>query len=105
MDKKALEQDQGFLQETIRAMKALQITQKEADERVKSKITTWVGLPILIVGVGMLGCRISFFLHGVEDLKFDWANIWLAMGWGYTLFAAKDTLLKGMAGLMLPRKK
>ena len=86
-------------------MKELQITKKEASDRIKSKVTTWIGLPILIVGIGMLCCRISFFIHGVEELKFDWANVWLAMGWGYTLFAAKDTLLKGMIGLMLPKKK
>ena len=86
-------------------MKALQITKSEADDRLKSKKTTWIGLFLLGVGIAMLLCRVSFFLHGVAELKFDWTNVWLCMGWGYTIFAAKDTLLKGMIGLMLPTQE
>ena len=86
-------------------MKDFQITQSEADSRIKSKKTTWIGLILIGVGIVMLLCRVSFFIHGVAELKFDWTNVWLCLGWGYTIFAAKDTLLKGMIGLMLPKKK
>jgi hypothetical protein len=86
-------------------MKDFQITQSEADSRIKSKKTTWIGLSLIIVGGAMLLCRVSFFIHGVEELRFDWTNVWLCVGWGYTMFSAKDTLLKGMIGLILPRKK
>lgn len=53
----------------------------------------------------MFGSTLTFFIHHNPDLKFEWSVITLMIGWGFTLFAAKDTIIKGMIGLLLPRKK
>jgi len=82
-----------------------QITSKEAGSRLKSKFTTWFGLPLLVGGLFMFVCSITFFLHKNPDLQFRWEQYSVMIGWGYTMFAARDTLIKGMVGLLLPRKK
>lgn len=83
----------------------VQITKEEKRERLKAKWTTMLGLPMLIVGLFMLGSTVSFFIHKNPDLKFEWTHIILLTGWGFTFFSGKDTLLKGMVGILLPSKK
>jgi hypothetical protein len=83
----------------------IQITKEEKRERLKAKWTTILGLPMLVGGLFMFFCTISFFIHKNPDLKFEWPHIILVTGWGYTFFSGKDTLLKGMIGLLVPSKK
>lgn len=84
----------------------LQITKTEARERVKNKITTWVGVPILLWGLFMLVCRVAFIFTNNPELKFSiGAEILPTLMLGYALFSAKDSLITGMIGLLLPRKK
>ena len=84
----------------------LKITKEEKAERIKGKVTTIFSIPILIVGLSMLVCRIIFIFTQNPELKFSiGTEIIPILVLGYTLFSAKDTVLKGMIGLLLPSKK
>jgi hypothetical protein len=85
----------------------VQITQKEASERLKSKITTWIGAPILLWGLFMIGCKVYDAITGkCPDCHFAIATeIIPTIILGYALFTAKDSLITGMIGLVLPKKK
>lgn len=84
----------------------LQITKTEARERLKAKVTTGIGIPILLGGVAMLGLRIAYIWTGNEAMKFSWGTeIAPAITLGYVFFSAKDSLIQGMIGLLIPRKK
>lgn len=83
----------------------LQITKTEAKSRLKEKITSIFGIPILLYGIAMMVCRIVYIFNQNPDLKFEWGEISTAILLGYALFSAKDTLITGMTGLLLPKKK
>lgn len=84
----------------------LRLTKEEAGERLKSKITTWIGVVLIFAGIAMLGCRIAYIWTKNDAMKFSWGTeIAPVIGLGWTFFAAKESIIQGMIGLLLPRKK
>jgi len=85
----------------------LQITKQEAKSRLKEKVTTWIGIPILLWALFMIGCKIYDAITGkCPECHFAiGTEIIPTIILGYALFTAKDTLLTAMAGMLLPKKK
>jgi hypothetical protein len=85
----------------------LQLTPKEASDRLKNKFTTWLGVPILLWGLFMIVCKVYDAITGkCPDCHFAiGTEILPTIILGYALFTAKDSLITGMVGLILPRKK
>jgi len=85
----------------------LQITKKEASERLKAKFTTIIGIPILLWGLFMIGCKVYDAITGkCPDCHFAVATeIIPTIILGYALFTARDTLITAMIGFILPKRK
>ena len=84
----------------------LQITKQEAAERLKSKFTTPIGAIIMLCGVAMGVCRIIFIFNHNPDLQFNWGSEVIpaiVVGWG--VFCAKDSVISGAIGMLMPKKK
>lgn len=83
----------------------VQITKQEATERKKQKFTSAIGVPLLILGVFMIACKIYDAITGrCPKCDFSIYEILLTVASGYALFTAKDTLITAMFGMLLPKK-
>jgi len=84
----------------------VQITRKEARDRLKAKVTSAFGVPLMALGLFMIACKIYDAITGkCPDCHFSIMEITTTCILGYALFSAKDTLITGMIGLLLPKRK
>lgn len=84
----------------------LQITKQEAAERKKQKYTSIIGIPLLLLGLFMIGCKVYDLITGkCPECHFSIYEILITIASGYALFTAKDTLITAMFGMILPKKK
>lgn len=85
----------------------VQITRQEAQDRKTGKgiITSCIGIPMMFGGVLMLICKLYDAFSGrCPECHFTVIEIVLMITSGYGLYAAKDSLITGMIGLLLPKK-
>ena len=85
----------------------IQISKQEFKERLKSKVTTFLGVPIILWGLFMIACKTYDAITGkCPDCHFAIATeIIPTIILGYALFTARDSLITAMIVMVLPFKK
>jgi hypothetical protein len=84
----------------------LQLTKEEKIARLKSKATTALGVPLLLLSLFMIAGKIYDAITGnCPDCHFSIYEILITTILGYAFLIAKDTLITAMIGLIIPRKK
>ena len=72
-------------------------------ERLKSWITTTIGVPVLLFGIFMLYVDVECYFKHV-DVMYSISEVLPTLGLGYAFLVAKDSLIEGIT-LGLFKKK